>query len=313
MPVAHQNTATRTPQMAWRQVGGPYFYAPVSRFPGDVFFVGSASTNAVDDIGHGRNPEAPFATLDYAVGRCTANAGDVIYLMPGHIELVTAAANLDLDVAGIHIIGVGNGTLQPIIRFTTINSADCDIDAANITVEKVNWQAGVADVIAAIDVNATDFTIRNCRFTEQTAALNCLIWIQLPAGVDVTGSRLTVEDCRVYAPDASNTHFINFSDSGDGHIVRRNVLMGDWSTCAIGGAGIVTNANISDNYIYNFSNTVDSCLLFADTATGVMMNNMVGNSAAASNQILATGMAKCYNYGVDIGVDAQGIPDPAMA
>ena len=172
MPVAHQNTATRTPLFSRHQPGGTYAYAPIRRFPGEVFFVGSASTNAVDDTGHGRSPEAPFATLDYAIGQTTANQGDVIYLMPGHVELVTAAANLDLDTAGIHIIGCGNGTLQPIIRFTTVDTADMDVDAANITIEKVHFQAGFANVVAAIDVNATDFTIRNCRFTEQGANLN---------------------------------------------------------------------------------------------------------------------------------------------
>ncbi len=312
MPVAGQNTATRTPLFVRHNAGGPYAYAPISKYPGEVFFVGSTQTNAVDDTGHGRSPEAPFATLNYAVTQCTANQGDVIYLMPGHIELVTAAADLDLNVAGITILGCGHGTYQPIIRFTTIITADCDIDAANITVENVNWQAGFADITAAIDVNATDFTIRNCRFTEQTAALNCLIWIQDAAAAG--SDRITVEDCLVYAPDTANTHFINFAGTGDGHIVRRNALMGDWGTMAIGGAGIITNANISDNYIYNLANTANGCLNFAATATGIMCRNMVGNSAAASSQITATGMAKNFNYGVDIGGgDVQAIPEPAMA
>ena len=186
------------------------------------------------------------------------------------------------------------------------------VTGANITVEHVCWEAFYADVATAIVVTATDFTIRNCRFTEQTAELNALIWIQMP--VNTTASRLTVEDCLVYAPDTANTHFINFADTGDGHIVRRNVLMGDWGTMAIGGAGIITNANVSDNYIYNLANTANGCLLFADTATGVMNNNMVGNSAAASSQITATGMAKNHNFGVDIGGgDVQAIAEPAMA
>jgi hypothetical protein len=312
MPVAHQNTATRTPLFSRHQPGGTYAYAPIRRFPGEVFFAGSASTNCVDDTGHGRSPEAPFATLDYAIGQTTANQGDVIYLMPGHVELVTAAGDLTLDMAGVHIIGVGNGTIQPIIRFTTINTTDMLVSAANCTVEHVNFQAGVANVAAAIDVNATDFTIRNCRFTEQTAGLNCLIWIQLPG--DTTAARLTVEDCFVYAPNAANDSFINFSDTGDGHKVKRNTLHGDWDVAAIGGAGVITNADISDNYIYNLAAISNSCLLFADAATGTMMNNYVGNGQGASDQITATGMAKCYNYGVDLGgADVQGIPEPAMA
>jgi hypothetical protein len=306
------HSATRTPQMSWRQPGGVYGYAPIRRFPHEVFFVGSTATNAVNDTGHGRSPEAPYATLEYAIGLCTASLGDVIYLMPGHVELIAADNALDLDTAGVTIIGVGNGTYQPIIRWTGAAAAGTMVvGAVGITIENVNFQAGATDTTNGILVQCTDFTIRRCRFTEQTAALNMLIWIQLPA--DATASRLTVEDCLVYAPDTANTHFINFSDTGDGHIVRRNCLLGDWGTCAIGGAGIITNANISDNYIYNLANTANGCLLFADTATGVMMNNMTGNSAAASSQITATGMSKNFNFGVNLGDgDVQAIPEPPL-
>lgn len=304
---------TRTPLFSQYWPGYGYGFADIKRHPGNVFFVGSASTNAVDDAGHGRSPDMPFATLDYAIAFCTASVGDVIYLLPGHVELVTAAANLDLDVIGITIIGCGNGTLQPIIRFTTINSTDMDVDAEHITIENVNFQAGVADILGAIDVNCTDFTIRKCRFTEQTAALNALVWIVEPA--DATASRITIEDCLIYAFDAANDTFINYAGTGDGHIFRRNVMMGDWDNLsAVGGAGVITSACICKNYIYNLSNAANGCLLFAATATGVLMDNMCGNSAAASSQITATGMSKCFNYGVDIGGgDVQGIPEPAMA
>ena len=316
MPVAHQNTATRTPLFSRHQPGGTYAYAPIRRFPGEVFFVDSTdTTRGADDAGHGRSPEAPFLTLNYAFSQCTANQGDVIYLKPGHIETITTAAGLALDVAGVHVIGVGNGTIQPIIRVggTAQATGTVTVTAANVTVEHVCWEAFYLDVATAIVVTATDFTIRNCRFREQATNLNARIWIQMP--LDATASRLTVEDCLVYAFDTDNTHFINFSDTGDGHIVRRNVLMGDWGTMAIGGAGLITHAQINDNYIYSLPNIANGCLLFANTATGVMMNNMVGNGAAAASQIQATGMAKCYNYGHDLiaGGDVQGIPEPPMA
>jgi len=44
MPVAHQNTATRTPLFSRHQPGGTYAYAPIRRFPGEVFFVDSTDT-----------------------------------------------------------------------------------------------------------------------------------------------------------------------------------------------------------------------------------------------------------------------------
>jgi hypothetical protein len=36
---------------------------------GNVWFVGSAVSGATDSAGYGRSPEAPFATINYAVSQ----------------------------------------------------------------------------------------------------------------------------------------------------------------------------------------------------------------------------------------------------
>lgn len=311
-PRTIQRTATKTPLFSQHMPGGPWGYADIMRHTGDVFFVQSTSATAVDDTGHGRTPEAPFATLAYAAAQCTANVGDVIYLMPGHVELITGTPDLTMTIAGVNVYGCGNGTIQPIIRFTTAIGAELNIDAADITFENVNFQAGFADLTAPIDVNALRLTIRKCKFTERVATENALIWLQLPA--DGTAAGLTLEDNYVYAPDTANTHWVNFSDTGAGHKVRRNVLLGDWGTMAIGGAGVIVGCDISDNWIYNLANTANGCINLAATATGTINNNRVGNSAAASSSIDADGCAMNENYGVDIGGgDVQGILEPASA
>ena len=48
---------------------------------GERFYVHSVT--GTDQTGSGKNPDNPVATLDYAVGLCTASKGDIIYLMPG--------------------------------------------------------------------------------------------------------------------------------------------------------------------------------------------------------------------------------------
>jgi len=242
----------------------------------------------------------------------TGSVGDVVYLLPGHVETVTEAGGLTMDCIGLHVIGCGNGTLQPVIELTTIISADIDIDAACVTFENVHFRAGFADITAAIDVNCADLTIRNCRFTQEDDDLNCLIWIQ-DHGTTTTSSRITVEDCVVYAYDASNTHFINYTGTGDGHIFNRNMMIGDWGTMAVGGVGVVTNASINDNYIANAATTANGVFNFDATATGVMTNNMVGNGAAQNSAITATAMAKNQNFGAVTTEDLNGIAEPARA
>jgi hypothetical protein len=270
--------------------------------------VDSGHAAATDGAGYGRNPDRPFATLDYAVGQCTANNGDIIYCMPGHAETVIAAGGLDLDVAGITIRGLGSGSDQPTVTLTTDPNADVDVDAANITVEGIHFVAGVGDIVAAIDVNNHDFTLRNCRFTGDNAGLNALIWVQdaLAGGSD----RITIEDCYCNDVDASNTHFVNFAGTGTGHIIRRNTLIGDFGTICVGGAGIVTYVVITDNVIYNAAATVDSCINLAAATTGIVMRNLCAGAAAQANGVTATACAIAENYYGVIAEDLSAILDP---
>jgi hypothetical protein len=298
----------RTELFARKQPGGVVTISNVERHPGAIFFVCSATTGATDGAGYGINPDAPFATIDYAVGKCTANAGDVIYVLPGHAETVSEAGGLDLDVAGITIIGIGNGSLQPTVTLDTADTADVDIDAANITVENIHFKANFADIAAAIDVNADDFTLRRCRFSETATDMNALIWIQ--DALVTASDRITVEDCRVTALDAANTHFINLAGTGDGHLIQRNLIIGDFGTVCIGGAGVVTNCIVLDNRIYNISAAAEAAIHLADTATGIVMGNMAGGTAAQAQGIGATACALAENYYGDLGGDVSAILEP---
>lgn len=291
-----------------KQPGGFYVVSDRVIYPsGSIFWVHSGT--GTNGAGYGQNPDAPLASLDYAVGLCTASKGDVIVAMPGHAETVSAAAGLDLDVAGITIIGVGNGSLQPTVTLDTANTADIDVDAANITVEGIHFIANFQDIAAAIDVNADDFTLRKCRFSEAGTNLNALIWVQDAAAGG--SDRITIEDCLVITPDNTNTHFINFAGTGTGHVIRRNVLIGDWGTACIGGAGVITYCVVADNYISNQAADADTCINLAATATGIVANNRVGANLVgnATTNITATGCMMCENYSVDIG-DRQGVLDP---
>lgn len=123
--------------------------------PGKVFWVDST-------VGGNGNPgtfDRPFSTLDFAVGKCRASKGDIIFAKPGHVETVTAAGGLDLDVAGIALIGLGSGSLRPKINFTTAVGADMDIDAANVTIANFLFTGGIDALTGPIDINAADCTL----------------------------------------------------------------------------------------------------------------------------------------------------------
>ena len=62
---------------------------------GSVFHVDSGA-DAASNSNAATNPKQPAATLDGAIGKCTANNGDVILVAPGHSETISAAAAISL-------------------------------------------------------------------------------------------------------------------------------------------------------------------------------------------------------------------------
>ena len=123
-----------------------------------------SSDTGTDAGGYGANPDAPVATWDYAVGLCTANQHDIIYIMPGHTETLTNSSRVTLDMAGVRSIGLGSGTDRPTFTFATDTTADVLVSSANNTIENMIFVNGVNNQAEMIDVDATDCTIRNCEF-----------------------------------------------------------------------------------------------------------------------------------------------------
>lgn len=139
----------------------------LTMYPGQVFWVDSNN-------GSNGNPgtfSQPFSTIDYAVGKCTANRGDIIFAKPGHVETVSSAGALDLDVAGIAVVGLGTGSARCTIDFTTATTADVDVDAANISLVNILFTGSVDAVVAGLDVNAADFSLVNCEYRDVTGQI----------------------------------------------------------------------------------------------------------------------------------------------
>jgi hypothetical protein len=111
---------------------------------GNVFWVSSTAGSN----GNKGTRERPFATIDYAIGRCTANNGDIILAMPGHAEAVTVSS-IACDVAGVTIIGLGSGAMKPTLTFSATDSR-INVTAANCTWQNFRWTAGIADVVTAV-------------------------------------------------------------------------------------------------------------------------------------------------------------------
>ncbi len=148
----------------------------IGRHRGNTFYVDS---NASGDA-TGKNWDDAVTTIEAAVNLCAAD--DRILVAPQHVETITAAAGLDVDVAGLTIVGIGNGDQRPQINYTTAGGADVDIDAAAITMQNLRFTGGVDVLTGPIDVNAADFLLVDCITQDVTG--QATDWIVLDANAD---------------------------------------------------------------------------------------------------------------------------------
>lgn len=195
----------------------------LSAYPGKVYWVSSVNGSNSND----GTFQKPFSTLDYAVGRCTANAGDIIVAMPGHVETVTAAAGLDLDVAGICILGLGAGSLRPTVNFTTAVGADMDVGAANITVANLLFTGGIDALTGPIDVNAADFSMINCETRDVTGQATDFIV------TDANANRLYIDGWVHRGAAAAGAETAISIVGGDGATIKNFWIDGNFGTAAI--------------------------------------------------------------------------------
>ena len=133
---------------------------------GTIYYV--CSTNGRDDAGAGLTTQLPFATIDYAIGKCTANKGDRIFVLPGHAETLTGAGAITADVAGISIIGIGNGTNRPTLTLSTM-ATTIAVSAANVLMSNLRITSSVDELVKVFNVTAAHLTLDGVDVFETTS------------------------------------------------------------------------------------------------------------------------------------------------
>jgi len=249
----------------------------LSSYPGQVFWVDSV--NGSD--GNKGTFDRPFASIDYAVGRCTANRGDIIVAKAGHSETVTAAGGIALDVAGIALVGLGTGSLRPTINFTTAVGADINIDAANITIVNFLFTGGIDALTGPIDINAADFAMINCETRDVTGQATVFIV------TDNNSDRFLVSGWRhIGASAAGATCAIRVVGGADWVIENFNIY-GNFSAAAIenlttASSRVRIGGGSEQCYIWT-ENAADVAVTMQATATGHIgpnINAMLQDNAA---------------------------------
>lgn len=271
--------------------------------PGKVFWVNNSSVLPDGGIGGSDgNPGTylkPFSTLDGAIGKCKANRGDVIYVMPGHSETITSAAAIDFDVAGVRCVGLGHGSKMAEVEFNHA-SATVAIGADNVILENLRFNSSITTVGAAIVVeDGVDFAVvRNCVFDVDAAGTDeftdCINFVN-----DNTGC--LVENCLFDMGIAAAVSAIHMDADTAKLTIRNNVIRGDYSTaCIVGDTTLSTNLDINGNLLENGIGgnlgTEPGIELLTGTTGTIRNNYIVCNLATKAASVVADTCMLFENY-----------------
>jgi hypothetical protein len=298
----------RTALFSRHQPGGVFTIEDVVQHPGAIFFVHSGI--GADADGNGKNPDIPFATLDYAIGKCTANKGDVIYILPGHAENLTAADSVDCDVAGVTIIGLGHGNLIPTFSATAAAGA-IKVDAANVTIKTLKLVANFATgVTKGLDITAAGdgCTLDGLKFRDTAATSEYLIHI----AVATTVTDLQIQNCSFVTLAGSLTNSILFAGTSTDAVIRRNVFFVDSADSVIDHlAGAPVNILIDSNYIVNQDTGAAGYVIDVHASgTGMACNNRGAYANVAAEMTKGAAMWWLENYFSNT-IAESGLLEPA--
>lgn len=271
---------------------------------GNVKFV--SSVNGTDGTGYGFSPDAPYATINYAVTQVTADNDDVIIVMPGHTETMIAAGTCTIS-KGCSIVGIGVGRKRPKIKYTTSTAATFAITGSNVVIDNIFFDgvSGALDTVASlVTVQGTDVTFQNCEFELANATYQAVLGILADASTTAP-DRLLVKNCFFHGTsDAGTTAAVSWV-SGDFMRFQDNIFQGAYSS----GVGalqqattLTTNCIVSGNAINNLTASNTKAMVFTSTSTGQIYNNRM---QVLSGSAPITGAAMSWvganYYGATIG------------
>jgi hypothetical protein len=238
-----------------------------------------------------------FATVDAAVSACTADAGDVIYILPGHTETVTSTS-IALDVAGITIVGLGNGLNRPTFTFGAA-AATITVSADDIKVKGCHFVANFVDVASAFTLGAAkDFVLEGNTFEDTSLILNFLS-IVTTGTTDLATNGLKVIGNRWYSLATATLAFVSILGDCNRLILNDNYV-NKASTSDVGHfltitADTLLNAEIMRNVLIVVgagAATVGIFLTGSSTDnTGIVAYNLVA-SLDTTTELIATAGTK---------------------
>jgi len=277
--------------------------------PGNIFYVDSGHTNTAD-TNDGLSKDTPREQIEScftdASVLVTENNGDIIFAMPGHEETVDAAGDLDLDIAGVTIVFLGEGEAQAKITIGTTSTADVDIDAANITLIRPKFVAEVDALAGAIDVGAGDLTIVDGQYRDGTSidTTDCIV-----AGSSAT--RLKIHGWKYLPGNEAGTEkesniFLDGVDNAE--LFDINIKGAFNAACIEVGTDEILNVHMKDIVLNNTDTDPSPGMVLDSNCDGIAERVLIRVASGTTYVSNVSDMNWYESYGT--GIDGGQINDP---
>lgn len=297
----------RTELFVRSQPGGVFTVANWRDLPNDGWFVDS--TVGTDASGFGYNPDAPFDSIDYAVGK--AAKGDKIYVAPWHVENLATATAINADVDGVTIEGVCMGSLMPTLSMTAA-AGSITVAGANVTLRNLklvaNFATGVTTALT-IAATATGCTLDGIVCRDTTTDKEFLIHVSVAAAV----ADLVIKNCSFVGLAGTMSNSILFAGASTDVVIEDNYIFVDSSDDVIDHlAGASVNLVVRRNVIANAdTGAAGYCLRYKSDGTGVAYHNLMSYNKVDAEISIGAAAWWFENYATNTIGTSSGVLDPA--
>lgn len=261
----------------------------IVRSPGSqVFYVGNYSKPQVGGIGgsdgnSGLSPQEPFSTLSKAISSASSGRGDVIFVLPGHLENITASLSVNVD--GLAIVG----TTGKIPQFNCNGAFDMfNVTGSGVTLANLYFTISNVDAATAfVNVDGSFCTLKNLLMIPSTSgSINVVDVITVTSNA----TALVIDGCKIFNSATPVNSFLSIEGAANAIQVKDSFFFGDvvaggvidsatagqmfWDNVTIGVVGTTKAAIVLDN---NPTGLLQYCH-FSGTSTTLASNANYGNA-----------------------------------
>ncbi len=299
--------------------------------PGQVFWVDNSATAKPGCTGGADgNPgtfKRPLATIQKALDKCTANAGDIVMVKGGHAETIADAATLTFNKAGVAIVGLGSGSNRPTLTFSTATAANIPVTAANVSLQNFLFKANFADIASFMTATGTntptDFSVERCEFRDNSSILNALtVFTGNATANSCDGFRFVGNRVSSLGTTAATTAIVLASDTKRLTITDNfgvSAVLNDTAALLAAGTAQLTSFELARNIWErpNTSSTGGSFVSGSGNAwTGMAYDNYFYQVDATAGIWIATGHGTAFGYQnnyspITGAADKSGLINPA--